>query len=115
MKTSHVAENKLQRQFKGFEPRKALLTDITYLFYRKGVCYLSPIMDVCTHEALAYELSDNLSKLGKPRRMFLADYGDLYPPMGVAEHRKNMQTLDISPASYNLKGSQEHGGNSSGK
>ena len=60
MKTSHVAENKLQRQFKGFEPRKALLTDITYLFYRKGVCYLSPIMDVCTHEALAYELSDNL-------------------------------------------------------
>ena len=60
MKTSHVAENKVQRQFKGFEPRKALLTDITYLFYRKGVCYLSPIMDVCTHEALAYELSDNL-------------------------------------------------------
>ena len=60
MKTSHVAENKVQRQFKGFEPRKALLTDITYLFYRKGACYLSPIMDVCTHEALAYELSDNL-------------------------------------------------------
>ena len=60
LKTSHVAENKVKRQFKAFEPRKALLTDITYLFYPNGVCYLSPIMDVCTHEALSYKLSDNL-------------------------------------------------------
>ena len=60
LKTNHVAANKINREFKGYEPRKALLTDITYLFYRGGVCYLSPILDVCTHEALAYELSDNL-------------------------------------------------------
>ena len=60
MKTSHVARNELQRQFKKFGPRKALLTDITYLFYRGGVCYLSPILDACTHEVLAYQLSDNL-------------------------------------------------------
>ena len=60
MKTSHVAGNVIQRQFKKYGPRKALLTDITYLFYRGGVCYLSPILDVCTHEVLAYELSDNL-------------------------------------------------------
>ena len=60
MKTSHVAKNQIQRQFKAFGPRKALLTDITYLFYRTGVCYLSPILDACTHEALAYQLSDNL-------------------------------------------------------
>ena len=60
LKTSHVAENKVKRQFKAFEPRKVLLTDITYLFYPQGVCYLSPIMDVCTHEALSYKLSDNL-------------------------------------------------------
>lgn len=60
MKTSHIANNELQRQFKSFMPRKALLTDISYLFYRGGVCYLSPILDVCTHEALAYHLSDNL-------------------------------------------------------
>ena len=58
LKTSHVAENKVKRQFKAFEPRKVLLTDITYLFYPKGVCYLSPIMDVCTHEALSYKLSE---------------------------------------------------------
>ena len=60
MKTSHVAKNQIQRQFKAFGPRKALLTDITYLFYRTGVCYLSPILDACTHETLAYQLSDNL-------------------------------------------------------
>ena len=60
MKTSHVAKNKIQRAFQNFAPRKALLTDITYLFYRNGVCYLSPILDVCTHEVLAYQLSDNL-------------------------------------------------------
>ena len=60
MKTSHVAKNEIGRQFKNYAPRKALLTDITYLFYRNGVCYLSPIMDVCTHEALGYTLSDNL-------------------------------------------------------
>ena len=60
MKTNHVAENKVQREFRRFAPRKALLTDITYLFYRNGVCYLSPILDVCTHEVLAYQLSDNL-------------------------------------------------------
>lgn len=33
---------------------------LTYIFYQGGVCYLSPILDVCTHEVLAYRLSDNL-------------------------------------------------------
>ena len=60
MKTSHVAGNEINRQFRSYTPRKALLTDITYLFYRGGVCYLSPILDLCTHEVLAYRLSGNL-------------------------------------------------------
>ena len=60
MRTNHVADNELQRQFRSYAPRKALLTDITYLFYRDGTCYLSPILDVCTHEVLAYKLSDSL-------------------------------------------------------
>ena len=60
MKTSHVAKDEINRQFRSYAPRKALLTDITYIFYRGGVCYLSPILDVCTHEVLAYRLSDNL-------------------------------------------------------
>ena len=60
MQTSHVARNEIQRRFRAYAPRKTLLTDITYLFYRGGVCYLSPILDVCTHEVLAYKLSDSL-------------------------------------------------------
>ena len=60
MRTSHVAANILNREFKAYPPRKALLTDITFLFYKNGVCYLSPILDVCTHETLSYTLSESL-------------------------------------------------------
>ena len=60
MKTSHVAPNVIDRKFDGFPPRRALLTDITYLYYSEGTCYLSTILDVCTHEVLAYKLSENL-------------------------------------------------------
>ena len=60
MKTSHVAPNLLDRRFKAFKPRQALLTDITYLFYVEGECYLSTILDACTHEVLAYRVSLSL-------------------------------------------------------
>ncbi|MEI3262694.1 MAG: IS3 family transposase [Flavonifractor plautii] len=59
MKTSHVAKNEINRQFRSYAPRKALLTDITYIFYQGGGL-LSRRFDVCTHEVLAYRLSDNL-------------------------------------------------------
>lgn len=62
MKTSTVAPNLVKRQFKGRPPRTCLLTDITYLHYHghSEVCYLSTIIDVTTHEILAYRLSDTL-------------------------------------------------------
>ncbi|WP_289183404.1 IS3 family transposase [uncultured Dubosiella sp.] len=59
-KTNHTAPNIMNRDFKKFGPRKALLTDITYLNYREGCCYLSVITDVCTHEVLAYTVSRDL-------------------------------------------------------
>jgi transposase InsO family protein len=61
IKTSTVAKNIVNREFdRG--PRKVLLTDITYLFYNghRDVCYLSTILDACTHEVLAYQLSETL-------------------------------------------------------
>lgn len=59
MRTNTVAPNVVSRDFrKG--ARKVLLTDITYLFYGEGVCYLSTILDAYTHEILAYELSESL-------------------------------------------------------
>lgn len=61
MKTSHVAPNLLNRQFRAFGPRKVLLTDITYLFFGKGEkCYLSVIMDAFTKQVLAYVPSQSL-------------------------------------------------------
>ena len=60
MKTNHVAPNVLKRNFLQGTPRKVLLTDITYLFYKTGKCYLSTILDAMTREVLAYRLSESL-------------------------------------------------------
>ena len=60
MRTSNVAKNIVNRDFLSRGVRKVLLTDITYLHFRGGVCYLSTILDACTREILAHELSDNL-------------------------------------------------------
>ena len=57
--TSNVAPNVVNRDFKK-NPRKVLLTDITYLFFRNGKCYLSTILDAFTHEVLAYKVSCSL-------------------------------------------------------
>ena len=60
LKTNTVFPNKVDRQFLAGGVRKVLLTDITYIFYDTGVCYLSTILDAFTREVLAYELSTNL-------------------------------------------------------
>lgn len=60
LKTSHVAPNIVNRDFHSRGVRKVLLTDITYLFYTDGCCYLSTILDAVSHEILAYELSVSL-------------------------------------------------------
>lgn len=59
MRTEHTAGNVVRREFRLHGARKILLTDITYLFYRGGKCYLSVIMDAYTKEALAWELSES--------------------------------------------------------
>lgn len=60
MKTSHVADNIVAREFTSKGPRRVLLTDITYLSYSESNCYLSTILDAKTHELLAYEASISL-------------------------------------------------------
>jgi transposase InsO family protein len=57
--TNKVAGNMVQRVFRQ-RVRKVLLTDITYLFYETGKCYLSTIIDAYTREILAYQLSLSL-------------------------------------------------------
>ena len=60
LKTNNIADNVVKRNFNTSRARKILLTDITYLFFKNGKCYLSTILDACTHEILAYEVSLNL-------------------------------------------------------
>ena len=61
MQTNHVAPNVVNREFRLYGARKVLLTDITYLFYRGGRCYLSVIMDAYTKEVLAWCVSESLA------------------------------------------------------
>ena len=60
LKTNTIFPNEVDRKFLEGGVRKVLLTDITYVFYDTGVCYLSTILDAFTREILAYELSENL-------------------------------------------------------
>ncbi len=59
MQTGITAANVVNREFRR-GPRKVLLTDITYLFFKNGKCYLATILDAFTHEVLAYRVSMSL-------------------------------------------------------
>lgn len=61
LQTNHTFPNVVDRNFLGHGPRKVLLTDITYLFFKGGRCYLSTILDAVTREVLAYRLSESLA------------------------------------------------------
>ena len=61
LKTSNVASNLLNREFREHGARNILLTDITYIIYCGGQrCYMSTILDAYTKELLAYVLSESL-------------------------------------------------------
>lgn len=60
LRTSHVADNLVNREFESHGPRKILLTDITYIPYNGQFCYLSTILDAFTKQILSYVLSESL-------------------------------------------------------
>ena len=60
LRTNTTFKNEVNRKFVNGGIRKVLLTDITYIFYDGGVCYLSTILDAFTREILAYKLSKTL-------------------------------------------------------
>lgn len=60
LKTDSIAKNEVNRNFRQ-EPRKVILTDITYLFYGTGKkAYLSCMKDGYTKQILAYVVSGSL-------------------------------------------------------
>ncbi|PGM50243.1 IS3 family transposase, partial [Bacillus sp. AFS053548] len=87
-----VLPNLLNRNFKQGTPGKALLTDITYLYYGNGhKAYLSTILDSSTNEILAYNVSnrltldlaiDTLLKLKRNRRTLLAEGAFIHSDQG---------------------------------
>ena len=61
IKTSYVAPNLLNREFRTHGPRKILLTDITYILFGSGKRgYLSTIIDAYTKQVLSYVYSPSL-------------------------------------------------------
>ena len=61
IKTSYVAPNLLNREFRMHGPRKVLLTDITYMLFGQGKRgYLSTIIDAYTKQVLSYVFSRSL-------------------------------------------------------
>lgn len=61
LRTSNVAPNLLNREFREHGVRMVLLTDITYILYNSGNrCYMSTILDAFTKQLLAYIVSNSL-------------------------------------------------------
>lgn len=79
LKTNTVFPNIVNREFLSGGVRKVLLTDITYIFYDGGVCYLSTILDAFTREILAYELSLGLEVVFVLNTVekLIAEYGSM--------------------------------------
>lgn len=60
IKTNSIADNLVKREFEKYGPRMILLTDITYIPFGGGFCYLSTILDAFTKQVLSYVLSESL-------------------------------------------------------
>lgn len=98
-----VVPNKVNRDFKQDIPYKVLLTDITYLYFGKGLrAYLSTIMDGSTNEIVAYHVSDRitmelatdtLKKLKKKRNFRLAKDALIHSDQGTHYTHPDFQKL----------------------
>lgn len=53
-------ENKLNREFNQLTPYRFFTTDISYLFYKGGLAYISVIKDIASKEIIAWELSRHI-------------------------------------------------------
>lgn len=53
-------ENILNREFNQKSPYEFFSTDITYLFYKGGLAYLSVVKDIVSKEVVAWELSRHI-------------------------------------------------------
>jgi transposase InsO family protein len=74
--------NLLQRNFKANKPMEKIVSDVTYLYSRGTVQYLSVFLDLYNNEILDYEVSDrnDLELVMKPlQRILQSRSGELSP------------------------------------
>ena len=102
-------ENTLDRQFDQQVPDKVFATDVTYIATTKGWLYVSPVIDLCTREIIACEMSmtqdlslafrtiDGLHKAVKGSLVLHSDQGYLYTNTAFRAHAKELgMTLSYS-------------------
>lgn len=96
---SHIAENRLNRDFSASRPRQKWVTDVTEFNVSGKRLYLSPVMDLFNQEIVAYQISQTpnakmvntmldaaRSLLGADERPLLhSDQGWLYQLCGFRE------------------------------
>ncbi len=99
LRTSNIAPNLVQRNFHGFGPRKILLTDITYLFYKGGKCYLSTIVITSGEWCLDTSFYHTGSHYG-----FLFSGVQLHFTIGLAKKEKSCHDDCMSKQFVNRKG-----------
>lgn len=85
-----VLKNRLNRQFKQKDIGKTFVTDVTYIPVKEGWLYVSPVMDLCSHEIVVCEMSlhqdmalglktlESLRKVIHGPVMLHSDQGTLY-------------------------------------
>ena len=102
-------ENTLDRQFDQQVPDKVFATDVSYIATTKGWLYVSPVIDLCTREIIACEMSmtqdlslafrtiDGLHKAVKGSLVLHSDQGYLYTNTAFRAHAKELgMTLSYS-------------------
>ena len=102
-------ENTLDRQFDQQVPDKVFATDVTYIATTKGWLYVSPVIDLCTREIIACEMSmtqdlslafrtiDGLHKAVNGSLVLHSDQGYLYTNTAFRAHAKELgMTLSYS-------------------
>lgn len=105
-------ENSLNRKFDQKTPGKVFATDVTYIRTTQGWLYVSPIIDLCTREIVACEMSmtqdltlayrtiEGLYKTVDGPLMLHSDQGYLYTNTAF---RKRAQEMEMT-LSYSRKG-----------
>lgn len=98
LKTNAVADNRVKREFRQHGARKILLTDITYMPFKYGFCYLSVIKDAYTEQVLSYVLSESLEVdfVLETVKQLIRNHGDTLSPDTIIHSDQGCHYTSVS-------------------